>query len=127
MDDKKSRPDAGAEADVGAILGRTKHIITSYADADQQLTASDYASRKQADDQSHIARMVIDLFRWSVAAILGVLIFDFVARLNGLSVDNAALIREVIDFVKVSILPLVTLVLGFYFGRLEGSKKDTQK
>ncbi|MFV3128701.1 hypothetical protein [Niveispirillum sp. KHB5.9] len=94
---------------------------------DDRLSAADYASRKQADDQSHIARMVLNLFRWCVAVVLALLIFDFAARLYGVAIDNTSLVREVIDFVKVAILPLVTLVLGFYFGRLDSSRKDPEK
>lgn len=92
-----------------------------------RLSAADYVSRKQVDDQSHIARMVLNLFRWCVAVILVLLILDFAARLYGVAIDGTTLVREVIDFVKAAILPLVTLVLGFYFGRLESNRKDQEK
>lgn len=111
-------------------LALIQHISDDKASLDKvndRLSAADYMSRKQADDQSHIARMVLDLFRWSVAVIFVLLTFEFAARLYGVAIDNTSLVREVIDFVKVAILPLVTLVLGFYFGRLDSSRKDHQK
>lgn len=122
-----SAPDRLAAVERLALI---QHISDDKASLDKvsdRLSASDYASRKQADDQSHIARMVLNLFRWCVAVVLALLIFDFAARLYGVSIDNTTLVREVIDFVKAAILPLVTLVLGFYFGRLESNRKDQEK
>lgn len=125
--DKKEPPPSDV-ANINTILERVKHINASSSNADLQLAAAEaYARLKQTDDQSHIARMVLNLFRWCVAVILALLIFDFAARLYGASIDNTTLVREVIDFVKAAILPLVTLVLGFYFGRLESNRKDQEK
>lgn len=90
-----------------------------------EVSVDDYAAKMQADDRSQIAITIVSVFRMSVYLIFSLVILGTV----GVIVDNrdvthlwkeAALLF--VDFVKTAILPVVTLVLGFYFGRLD--RKD---
>ncbi len=63
-------------------------------------------------DRSLIGRMVITLYVWVVPVTLLVILA------NG-AVEHtwAATSAEAVDLIKVGVIPIVTLVLGYYFGK----------
>ena len=68
-----------------------------------------------AEDRSWIARRII----WIFIAVVGVvLLLYFIAGFQTGQWSNAA--GQAADLVKSVILPVVTLVLGFYFGSRSG-------
>ncbi len=79
-------------------------------------TADTYAktaAQQEADDRSQIARLIINIFVGAVAAVLILLALEgFLDRLSWPDVTTKAA-----DLIKTSVLPVVTLVLGYYFGR----------
>jgi len=66
------------------------------------------------DDRSWIARQIIYVFVGAVSAVLLLLLVDGLASHGeswSLVADRAA------DLIKTAVLPVVTLVLGYYFGK----------
>jgi hypothetical protein len=76
-------------------------------------TVSDYIKRQRADDQSRIAWVIIWAF---VAAIAGIFISVLISQLRG-SADWKEPAEFLIATVSSVLLPVVTLVLGYYFGK----------
>ncbi len=69
---------------------------------------------KDDDDRSWIARQIIYVFVGAVSAVLLLLLVDGLASHGeawSLVADRAA------DLIKTAVLPVVTLVLGYYFGK----------
>ena len=69
-------------------------------------------SRREADDRSWIAKVIIGVFVAVIFAGLGILVAG--AAMTG-KWDAAA--TQAVDLIKSAVLPIVTLVLGYYFGR----------
>ena len=75
----------------------------------------DHVAMLAAEDRSWIARRII----WIFTAVIGVvLLLYFISGLQSGQWGNAA--TQAADLVKSVILPVVTLVLGFYFGSRSG-------
>ncbi len=70
------------------------------------------AANQEADDRSLITRVVIGVFGASIAAVLSLI--AGLALYSG-NTDQAA--AHSVDLLKSVVLPVVTLVLGYYFGR----------
>ena len=85
--------------------------IEQAATGNQQAKAG-LARTGDDDDRSWIARMIITVF---VAVIVIVLIF---LAVQGYTTQNWTLAANTAsDLFKSAVLPIVTLVLGFYFGK----------
>jgi hypothetical protein len=71
------------------------------------------SSTTQADaDRSWIARKIITIFVWVVFGVLGLL------TLQGIMTGQWALVAsQAAELIKTAVLPIVTLVLGYYFGQ----------
>jgi hypothetical protein len=70
---------------------------------------------RDAADRSWIARWIIGIFAVSVGAV------DVILVLQGLLTKEWAQVAlQAADLIKTSVLPVVTLVLGFYFGSRAG-------
>lgn len=81
-------------------------------------TVSDYVKRQRADDQSRIAWVIIWAFVFSIA---GLFLLVFGSMLIGSRVSGSAGWKEPAEFlagiISSVLLPVVTLVLGYYFGK----------
>lgn len=73
---------------------------------------NDYQKRKHADDRSTIGRLVVWLFVFAIG--LSVLVL-LIALLLDLS-QNKDLVEPVVTILSSILLPVVTLVIGYYFG-----------
>ena len=80
--------------------------------AQQAQTVADEVSRREADDRSWIARRIIWVFVGVIAAGLGILVVG--AAMTG-KWDAAG--AQSVDLIKSAVIPVVTLVLGYHFGR----------
>jgi hypothetical protein len=84
-------------------------------------TVSDYVKRQRADDQSRIAWVIIWAF---VFAIAGIFVLVLGSLLIGSRVGGSVAWKEPAEFligiVSSVLLPVVTLVLGYYFGKEKG-------
>ncbi len=69
------------------------------------------AERQEAEDRSWIAKRIIQIFVGAVAAVLILLLLQGVLKGEWSTVASQAA-----DLIKTAVLPIVTLVLGFYFG-----------
>jgi hypothetical protein len=67
---------------------------------------------REDQDRSWIARVIIWIFTGSVAAVLAILLLQGV-----LTNDWDKVASQSIDLVKSTVLPIATLILGYYFGR----------
>lgn len=76
-------------------------------------TVSDYVKRQRADDQSRIAWVIVWAF---VVAIAGIFLFVLGSQLND-SLDWKEPAEFLAAIVSSVLLPVVTLVLGYYFGK----------
>lgn len=70
-------------------------------------------STTQADaDRSWIARKIITIFVWVVFGVLGLLV------IQGIMTSQWSLVSsQAAELIKTAVLPIVTLVLGYYFGQ----------
>lgn len=84
---------------------------------DVQNTVDEYLKRLQGEDRSRIAKLIVWLF---VFACLGTLIFvafaSFKAVADGTTAKWADGAEMMITVLSSVILPVVTLVIGYYFG-----------
>ncbi len=77
--------------------------------------AIDASVGREAEDRSWIARAILWVFVGTILAILALLLVDGVMTKEwGIVTERAA------DLIKTAVLPVVTLVLGFYFGSRSG-------
>lgn len=75
-------------------------------------TVADEVSRREADDRSWIARRIIWVFVGTLVG--GGLILILQGWQSGAWDKTASM---AIDLIKSCVFPVVTLVLGYYFGR----------
>ena len=84
---------------------------------DVQDTADEYLKRLQGEDRSRIAKLIVWLF---VFACLGTLIFVAFASFETVPKDSVLKWPDgaemMITVLSSVILPVVTLVIGYYFG-----------
>lgn len=103
-------PTGPGDADVEALRRQLSEARAQFA---QTATAIDRGMQQQeADDRSMITRVVIQVFGASLGGVLLVIIIVAIA-----SGEYVALAEKAIDLLKSVVLPIVTLVLGYYFGR----------
>ena len=76
-------------------------------------TVSDYVKRQRADDQSRIAWVIVWAF---VVAISGIFLLVLGSQLS-VSLDWKEPAEFLAGVVSSVLLPVVTLVLGYYFGK----------
>ena len=79
---------------------------SSATSAEALLTRADF-------DRSFIAKMVMVVYVGSLSLCLGLLVWH---GLTGQG-DFAAVSKDFADLIKTAVVPIVTLVLGYYFGR----------
>lgn len=72
----------------------------------------DQSLAREAEDRSWVARRIIWIFVGVIAAGLGIIVLG--AMMTG-KWDEAT--RQAVDLIKSCVFPVVTLVLGYYFGR----------
>lgn len=138
-DGEKQNPDAGSDnpdgnggppVDHAELHKRLETLEDENADVSREISASEDGRRRANRDRSYISWAVIALYVISVVAILIFLGANYPA----LECDEAGKCTDAIEawkdlsgvllnIVSVVILPVVTLVLGFYFGS-QKSKQD---
>ena len=100
----------------GAAIGATEFLdrlnTAETLSTQAQQTVADEVSRREADDRSWIARRIIWVFLGVIAAGLSILVAG--ASMTGEWQDAG---DQAVDLIKSTVLPVVTLVLGYYFGR----------
>lgn len=67
---------------------------------------------REAEDRSWIAKRIIGIFTGVIAGVLAILALG-----AGKTGDWTAAGTQAVDLIKSAVLPVVTLVLGYYFGR----------
>lgn len=96
-----------AEAAFEEELGEIEDYV-----ADVQESVDDYIIRLQSEDRSRIAKLIVWLF---LIACLGTLSFIAIAVLrSGTGWEPGA--EQMVTVLSSVILPVVTLVIGYYFG-----------
>lgn len=86
------------------------------------LSATEEAQRRTSRDRSLIAKCIVRLYVFAVAVVILVVmaIFAYVVHLNETTplttADWKELVAGLVNILSVTVLPVVTLVLGFYFG-----------
>lgn len=82
--------------------------------AESQKASDDYAQRRQQDDRSLIAKLIIYAF---VGLIGFVVLLLSVAVLFKTWTDLAEAAKFLMAILSSVLLPVVTLVIGYYFGK----------
>lgn len=95
----------------GQIDRQIAEVLTLVDKVDEN--ADEFASRKQTTDRSRIALIIVIVF---AACLLLSLLFVFVVVLADSSRQWEKPANFMLDMLKTLVLPVVTLVLGFYFG-----------
>jgi hypothetical protein len=75
----------------------------------------DTSIAREAEDRSWIARAILLVFVISVAIVLGIFLTEGI-----LTKEWTQVAVQAADLMKTAVLPVVTLVLGFYFGSRSG-------
>ncbi len=102
---------SAAQSDASRLL---ETIVGQKQQTAQSSAAAQQSSAQQEDaDRTHITRTVMDVFRWAFLLSVPLLI---VLSLIMTSAAGEA-IKALVDILKSVLLPIVTLVLGYYFGR----------
>jgi hypothetical protein len=94
------------------IVALRRQIAETRAQVQETARAMDSGQKQEADDRSMITRVVIIVFGLSMLAVLLVLVGSAVGSGKYEDLGDKA-----IDLLKSTVLPIVTLVLGYYFGR----------
>jgi hypothetical protein len=115
----------GKESDLDADLDR---FINEVDEKKQEREAdiTSFSSRRETEDRSFIAKLIV------MAFVASVLLFILGAGYVGLAGDCAGecaarwnnVSGQIIEVMKTLLLPVVTLVLGFYFGRQAGAAQQ---
>lgn len=71
-----------------------------------------YAERRQADDRSLIAKIVIVMFAVCISVVMIFIVLAVVFSMQ----NWEAPLKYFVDLIGSVVLPVVTLVIGFYFG-----------
>jgi hypothetical protein len=71
------------------------------------------SEEREAEDRSHITRTLMGTLRWGLPATVVMLLL--LAWLDSTAASEA--IKAVVEIFKAVLLPVITLVLGYYFGR----------
>jgi len=82
--------------------------------SDAEAAVASYAGRQQAKDRSWIARVMVGIFATYV-----LLVVLFVGLGSLIAVDWQAPAEFLGEILKAVMLPILTLVLGYYFGSSE--------
>ncbi len=93
----------------------TQQLATLRSDADQS-TEAFHRSIRDDEARRWIAKTIIWIFTGSILAVLGLLLLQG-WRTN----DWDSVTTRSSDLIKSAVLPVVTLVLGYYFGRADKS------
>lgn len=125
-EERKAGGSESAPTDEGRDFGddleefrkRVKNTRKEYED----ITAEEREKITINDDRSLIGKMIIQLFCFSVLGIFGLIYLGIISKTSGSEADWEKPATQFINFVQVAVVPIVTLVLGFYFGRADKSK-----
>jgi len=102
-------PALAPDQDVEALR---RQIAETRAQLQQTARVMDQGQIQEVNDRSMITRVVIWVFGGSIGAVLLAIVIAGIASGNPTNIaDQAA------DLLKSVVLPIVTLVLGYYFGR----------
>jgi len=93
------------------LAARIARVETTLGQAVQGL-ARRQSRGDPARDRSWIARSIIIMFEIATVAVLAILLAQGV-----MSGDWPKVATEATDLIKSAVLPIVTLVLGYYFGQ----------
>ena len=108
QNDAGGAEDASSPADLlQKILADTKRTRSNAENAKSTI------EEREADDRSHITRTVMDVLRWGLPT--AILLLLLLALLDPSSSSES--IKAVVEIFKAVLLPIMTLVLGYYFGR----------
>jgi hypothetical protein len=102
-----------AQAGVEPLIERLTFGVAATAhEAQEARSVAEDVSRREADDRSWIARWIIRIF----VGLLGIVFAILVAGAFRTG-DWATAATQSTDLIKSAVLPVVTLVLGYHFGR----------
>ncbi|MGG5818189.1 hypothetical protein [Falsiroseomonas sp. HW251] len=102
-------PAAPSEQDIEALR---RQIAQAREQVQQTARAMDQGQIQEMNDRSMITRVVILVFGGSIGAVLLAIVIAGIA-----SGKAEAIATQAVDLLKSVVLPIVTLVLGYYFGR----------
>lgn len=110
--------DIGARVD--AVIASARNALRE-TDTVEEAKSKDFASFTETLDRSRIAKLIVWAFVLAIGALIGfifvgALVFDGWAEGEASSNGWIEAAREIGRVLQEVMLPVVTLVLGFYFG-----------
>lgn len=102
-----------SQTKAGSLLARLTPLASGTSQTVRQLSGD---QEQRGKDRSWIARSIIVMFCIAIGAVLFILLVQGIA-----SGDWTKVATEATDPVKSAVLPIVTLVLGYYFGQSDKS------
>lgn len=103
---ERDQPPAGPETGPDQRLGVSLEHVAAALEAVRR------TAEREDDDRSWIARTIIVVFVGTIVAGLSILTLE-----GWMTGDWTRTTAQVTDLIKSAVLPVVTLVLGYYFGR----------
>jgi hypothetical protein len=102
-------PGSDPEAKIAALRQEASNVVTQSKSRPEIL---DVVARQEAEDRSKITDWVMKGFAGALVLVFVLLVLE--AAMTG---NWAAVVTQAVEILKSVILPIVTLVLGYYFGR----------
>lgn len=97
---------------MASLLEQIEELQSENRSVEEEVDA--YIQRRRASDQSRIAWVIIWAFVVAIAGIFGLVLWSFVAGASTTWREPAEFLLSIVASV---LLPVVTLVLGYYFGK----------
>jgi hypothetical protein len=95
---------------VGDLISRGRKEIPGLEQA-----AEDDEKRRKTEDRSGLTRVVIWVWAIGVVAAIGYLVIEGLLGCKGL-VDCKDIVGQILEVLKVAVVPIVTFIIGYYFG-----------
>jgi uncharacterized membrane protein len=97
-------------SDLDQVLAATEKNVEQ-----SQRALEQYAQRRQQDDRSLIAKLIVIVFVGLVIVVVGILSYALFHFGAWAPVEEAA--KFLVAILSSVLLPVVTLVIGYYFGK----------
>ena len=89
--------------------GKLDDFIEALGDKFEQQTSTE---RLREDARTFVLKCLITMYSWGVLTIVFVGLVEVIAG----KMEPMAGLKALVEFLSVLVLPIITLVLGFYFG-----------
>ncbi|MEQ8332860.1 hypothetical protein [Nisaea sp.] len=120
-----------AETDLDTLIASVSEKVSGFKSTYDE-TADEFAARKAAKDRSYIGYIVVGMYAAAVLIVLFATWLNFPEFTCTAGTDCQTkighwleLAKFMLEVISVAVLPVVTLVIGFYFGSERSKTNNT--